>query len=66
MSQDARGNANPPTTGPDPSLGDDCGKDLAWWFTKAARTPPKKPRKPKPPITLAQLPPACRAVLTAP
>jgi len=49
-----------------PPNGDGCGKDLAWWFTKAARTPPTKPTKPKPPITLAQLPPACRTVLTAP
>ena len=52
--------AQPPT----PSR-DGCGKDLAWWFTKQARTPPKKPTKPRPPIRLADLPAACRAVLTA-
>jgi len=50
-----------------PPNDDGCGKELAWWFTKQARTPPKKkPVKPPPPITLAQLPAACRTVLTAP
>jgi penicillin-insensitive murein endopeptidase len=48
-----------------PPPGDGCGADLAWWFTDAARRP-KKPGKPKPPLRLADLPDACRAVLTAP
>ncbi len=43
--------------------GDGCGKDLDWWFTDEARHP--KPTKPVPPLTMAQLPEACRAVLTA-
>jgi penicillin-insensitive murein endopeptidase len=46
--------------------GEGCDKSLDWWFTKAARTPPKKPAKPKPPITLADLPKACTGVLNAP
>ncbi len=44
--------------------GDGCGKDLDWWFTDEARNP--KPSKPVPPLTMAQLPEACRRVLTAP
>jgi penicillin-insensitive murein endopeptidase len=51
-----------------PPKGDGCGSDLAWWFSDEVRNPkkPDKPVKPKPPMTLAELPPACRAVLTAP
>jgi penicillin-insensitive murein endopeptidase len=49
-----------------PPRSDGCGKELAWWFTKQARTPAKKPSKPPPPMKLADLPPACRTVLTAP
>jgi penicillin-insensitive murein endopeptidase len=47
--------------------GDGCG-DLAYWFSDAVLhpPPPKEPPKPVPPVTLAQLPPACRAVLNAP
>jgi len=41
--------------------GDGCGADLDYWFTDA----PYKPTKPAPPLTLADLPKACRAVLTA-
>ena len=41
--------------------GDGCGTDLDYWFTDA----PYKPTKPSPPLTLADLPKACRAVLTA-
>jgi penicillin-insensitive murein endopeptidase len=48
-----------------PPPGDGCGKELDWWFTEA-RKPPKTPPKPKPPLRLADLPPACRTVLTAP
>lgn len=48
--------------------GDGCGKDLDWWFRDAVLfpKPPKVPPKPKPPIKLADLPPACRQVLLAP
>ena len=41
--------------------GDGCGKSLAWWFTDEALHP--KPGKPKPPLTLAQLPAECRQVV---
>ena len=42
--------------------------DLAYWFSDAVLNPkpPKTPPKPKPPITLAQLPAACKQVLVAP
>jgi penicillin-insensitive murein endopeptidase len=50
--------------------GDDGCKpgELAYWFKDSILhpKPPKEPPKPRPPITLAQLPPACRAVLNAP
>ena len=39
--------------------GDGCGADLAWWYTPA----PYKPTKPSPPLTVADLPKACHAVL---
>src|SRR5262247_4140477 len=50
--------------------GDGCGKDLDWWFTDAVlhpkpAPPPTTPPKPKPQITLNDLPPACRQVLHA-
>ncbi|TFF25560.1 penicillin-insensitive murein endopeptidase [Jiella endophytica] len=47
--------------------GDGCN-ELGWWFNVALQ-PPKpgaKPPKPKPPLTLAGMPNACRAVLGAP
>ncbi|MFD0917315.1 penicillin-insensitive murein endopeptidase [Pseudahrensia aquimaris] len=57
---------------PVPSMGCDQAT-MDYWF-KVAYGPPRKPkpgekpvvRKPKPPITLAQLPQQCRTVLTAP
>lgn len=53
----------PPTTAEGCSAG-----DLAYWFSDAVLhpKPPKTPPKPKPPMTLAQLPPACKQVLLAP
>jgi penicillin-insensitive murein endopeptidase len=42
-----------------PPAGDGCGADLDYWFTPA----PYKPVKPSPPLTLADLPKQCRAVL---
>jgi penicillin-insensitive murein endopeptidase len=42
--------------------------DLAYWFSDRVLhpRPPKTPRKPRPPMTLAQLPAACKQVLLAP
>jgi penicillin-insensitive murein DD-endopeptidase len=46
--------------------GNGCG-DLAYWFKDSVLhpEPPKEPPKPHPGITLAQLPAACRQVLSA-
>ncbi len=41
--------------------GDGCDKSLAWWFTDEALHP--RETKPKPPLTMAQLPPECRTVV---
>lgn len=48
--------------------GEGCGAALDWWFRDSVLfpKPPKEPVKPKPGITMAELPPACRAVLAAP
>src|SRR5438270_798992 len=45
-----------------------CGHDLDYWFSDAVLhpQPPKEPPKAKPPITMADLPAACRQVLLAP
>ena len=45
-----------------------CGKDLDYWFSPGVLNPapPKEPAKPKPPLTLADLPAGCRQVLVAP
>ena len=53
---------------PPPPPGDGCGKELDWWFTDAVLhpKPPPIPTRPKPPLTMAKMPPACRAVLEAP
>jgi len=54
---------------PDPSDGEGCAAaDLAYWFKDEVihPKPPAEPPKPKPPMTLAQLPMACRQVLAAP
>jgi penicillin-insensitive murein endopeptidase len=54
---------DPPTDSEGCSTG-----DLAYWFSDAVLhpKPPKVPPKPKPPMTLAQLPAACKQVLLAP
>jgi penicillin-insensitive murein endopeptidase len=46
-----------------PPPGDGCGKELAWWFTPEGRHPP--PSHPRP-LLLADLPPACAALVAAP
>lgn len=54
---------------PGPSEGEGCSAaDLAFWFKKEVihPKPPAEPPKPKPPMTMAQLPAACRQVLAAP
>ena len=54
---------------PEPSASEGCSAgDLAYWFKDSTLhpKPPKEPPKPKPPMTLAQLPAACRQVLAAP
>jgi penicillin-insensitive murein endopeptidase len=50
-----------------PPPGDGCGEELAYWFSDAVLNPPKstKPVRPKPPMTMAALPAACRVVLKA-
>jgi penicillin-insensitive murein endopeptidase len=47
-----------------PPSGDGCGADLAQWFTPQMLHP--KPGKPRPPLTLAQLPQECGRVLASP
>ncbi|MFG1364804.1 penicillin-insensitive murein endopeptidase [Xanthobacter versatilis] len=50
-----------------PPTGEGCGSELDWWFTDEVLhpKPEKEPAKPKPPLTLADLPEACAAVLGA-
>ena len=62
--------ADSPTCKPQDSMpaGDGCGKDLDWWFRDSILHPKPavKPAKPKPGLTMADLPPECRNVLIAP
>lgn len=54
---------------PDSHEGEGCKEaDLAYWFKDEVLhpKPPPEPPKPKPPMTLAQMPAACRQVLAAP
>lgn len=53
-----------------PKDGTGCGEELAYWmgsvpWRKARKDPNAKPVKPAPAMTLAALPAACRAVVTA-
>lgn len=53
----------------DPVSGEEgCGKELDWWFREPIihPKPPTTPPKPRPPLTMADLPPECRQVLLAP
>jgi penicillin-insensitive murein DD-endopeptidase len=47
---------------------DGCGKELDYWLSDAVLhpRPPKTPPKPRPPLTLGDLPAPCRQVLGAP
>ena len=47
-----------------PPPGDGCGRELDWWFTEEALHPPPSP--PRKPLRLADLPPACAALVSAP
>jgi penicillin-insensitive murein endopeptidase len=47
-----------------PPPGDGCGKELDWWFTQEALHPPPSP--PRRPLRLAEMPPACAALVGAP
>jgi penicillin-insensitive murein endopeptidase len=52
-----------------PSADEGCSaKDFAYWFSEPVLHPrlPTAPPKPRPPITLADLPAACRQILIAP
>jgi penicillin-insensitive murein endopeptidase len=54
---------------PEPTASEGCSAgDLAYWFQDSVLhpKPPKVPPKPRPPMTMAQLPAACKAVLAAP
>jgi penicillin-insensitive murein DD-endopeptidase len=43
--------------------GDGCDKSLDWWFTDEVLHPKAEPgAKPKPPLTLAQMPAECRTI----
>ncbi|MFG1395027.1 penicillin-insensitive murein endopeptidase [Xanthobacter agilis] len=48
-----------------PPSGEGCGAELEWWFSDEVLypKPDTEPAKPKPPMTLADLPPACATVL---
>jgi penicillin-insensitive murein endopeptidase len=46
-----------------PPAGDGCGAELSHWFTPAILHP--RPGKPRPPLTMTQLPAECRRVLVA-
>ena len=51
-----------------PGEAEGCGKDLDWWFRDSVihPEPPKEPPKPRPPLTMADLPAGCKQVLLAP
>src|ERR1700754_1756951 len=51
-----------------PQSTDGCGHELDYWFSDAVLhpKPPTTPPNPKPPLTMADLPAACKQVLLAP
>ena len=52
---------------PPPDAGDGC-HELDYWFKESTLhpLPPLIPPKPKPPLTLAGLPPTCKSIVQAP
>jgi penicillin-insensitive murein endopeptidase len=62
--------ADSPQCKPQPPVpaGDGCGHEMDFWFQDSVLhpPPPAEPPKPKPGITLAHLPPACKDVVMAP
>lgn len=44
--------------------GDGCDASLAWWFSDAVLHPKPVPAKPKPPLTISQLPAECKTLLS--
>jgi penicillin-insensitive murein endopeptidase len=62
--------ADSPQCKPQPPVqaGDGCGHELDFWFKDSTLhpKPPTTPSPPKPPVTLAALPPACKQVVQAP
>src|SRR3954451_9805525 len=52
------------TPQPEAPDGDGCGKELAYWLSDAVLhpKPPTEPIRPKPPLVMANLPPACQQV----
>ena len=48
--------------------GDGCGAELDYWLSDKVLNPPppKEPPKPKPPLTMADLPPACKQIVFTP
>jgi penicillin-insensitive murein endopeptidase len=51
---------------PPPEPGDGCGHELDYWFSDAVIHPAPPAEPPKPPLTLAELPAACRTLVTTP
>jgi penicillin-insensitive murein endopeptidase len=53
---------------PPPEAGNGCGHELDFWFKESTLhpTPPLIPQKPKPLLTLAGLPAACKQIVKAP
>ena len=53
---------------PPPDGADGCGHELDYWFKESTLhpAPPPVPSQPKPGITLAGLPPACKQIVDAP
>jgi penicillin-insensitive murein endopeptidase len=51
-----------------PEENDGCGHELDYWFKESTLHPPPPlfPPKPKPPLTLAGLPPTCKSIVQAP
>jgi penicillin-insensitive murein endopeptidase len=45
--------------------GDGCDASLDYWFSDAVLHPKPGPERPKPPLTIGELPPECRVVLNA-